>query len=59
MDSSCHTIKDMKETGFIGFKERENMDQKQDDHLNFTEVVTLELPFVGISLISSSPQVQI
>jgi hypothetical protein len=47
----------MKETGFIGFKERENMDQKLDDHLNFTKIVTLQLPFVGISLISSSPQV--
>ncbi|KAJ1693233.1 hypothetical protein LUZ63_009931 [Rhynchospora breviuscula] len=56
VDSSCHTIKDMKETGFIGFKEREDMDQKQDDHLNFTQVVTLELPVIGISLISSSPQ---
>ncbi|XP_073012455.1 intermembrane lipid transfer protein VPS13 isoform X2 [Typha latifolia] len=55
-DSRYHTLKDMKEIGFLGFKERNDIDQKQDHHVNFSEVITLHLPFIGISLISSYPQ---
>ncbi|XP_008812811.3 uncharacterized protein LOC103723626 isoform X2 [Phoenix dactylifera] len=56
VDSGYHIVKDMKETSFFGFKEKKNVDQKQDCYSNFTEMVTLHLPFLGISLINSSPQ---
>lgn len=51
-------MKDMKDTSFFGFKEKKNGDQKQDCHANFTEMVTVHLPFLGVSLINSSPQVK-
>ena len=47
---------DTKETGFVGSREPKD-DQKQEIELNFTEVIRINLPFMGISLISSSPQV--
>ncbi|XP_019702812.1 uncharacterized protein [Elaeis guineensis] len=56
VDSGYHIVRDMKETSFFGFKEKKNVDQKQDCPANFTEMVTLHLPFLGISLINSSPQ---
>lgn len=56
IDSSCHIVKDMKETSFFGLKEKQCVDQKQDCHADFTEMATLHLPFLGISLINSSPQ---
>lgn len=47
----------MEEIGFLGFKERMDVDQKQEYQVNFSETLTIQLPFIGISLISSSPQV--
>lgn len=47
----------MEEIGILGFKERMDVDQKQEYQVNFSETLTIQLPFVGISLISSSPQV--
>jgi len=57
IDSSYHIIKDMKETGLLGFKEKKKADQQQGAHADFCEVVTLHLPFIGVSLINWSPQV--
>ncbi|CAM0910801.1 unnamed protein product [Alopecurus aequalis] len=54
IDSNCHNM-DTKETGFLGSREPKD-DQKQEVELNFTEVIRIHLPFMGISLISSSPQ---
>lgn len=56
IDSSYHIVKDMKEAGFLGFKEKKEFDQIQDYHAKFSEMITLHLPFIGISLINSSPQ---
>jgi hypothetical protein len=55
IDSNCHNM-DTKETGFLGSREPKD-DQKQEIELNLTEVIRIHLPFIGISLISSSPQV--
>ncbi|KAM0845626.1 hypothetical protein ACQ4PT_056233 [Festuca glaucescens] len=54
IDSNCHNM-DTKETGFLGSREPKH-DQKQEIELNFTEIIRIHLPFIGISLISSSPQ---
>uniref|UniRef100_A0ACD5WZJ8 Uncharacterized protein n=1 Tax=Avena sativa TaxID=4498 RepID=A0ACD5WZJ8_AVESA len=54
IDSNCHNM-DTKETGILGSREPKD-DQKQEIELNFTEVIRIHLPFIGISLISSSPQ---
>ncbi|TVU00729.1 hypothetical protein EJB05_53839 [Eragrostis curvula] len=56
IDSNCHNT-ETKETAFLGAKEPKLGDQKQEVlEMNFAEVVKIQLPFIGISLISSSPQ---
>ncbi|PNT66537.1 hypothetical protein BRADI_3g13757v3 [Brachypodium distachyon] len=54
-DSNCHNM-DKKGTGFLGSREPKDADQKHEIELHFTEVIKVHLPFIGISLISSSPQ---
>lgn len=54
IDSNCHNM-DTKETGVLRSREPKD-DQQQEIELNFTEVIRIHLPFIGISLISSSPQ---
>lgn len=56
IDSNCHNM-DTKEAGVLGSREPKDADNKQEIELNFTEVIKIHLPFMGISLISSSPQV--
>jgi hypothetical protein len=47
-----------KETNVLGSKEPKLGDHKQVEvEMNFSEVIKIQLPFIGISLISSSPQV--
>lgn len=53
VDTNHHIPKDMKETGFPSFKGKKKLDQ------DFTERITLHVPFIGISLMNSSPQVLI
>ncbi|VAI76308.1 unnamed protein product [Triticum turgidum subsp. durum] len=55
IDSNCHNM-DTKEAGVLGSREPKDADHKQEIGLNFTEVIKIHLPFMGISLISSSPQ---
>uniref|UniRef100_A0A453S1U3 Vacuolar protein sorting-associated protein 13 VPS13 adaptor binding domain-containing protein n=1 Tax=Aegilops tauschii subsp. strangulata TaxID=200361 RepID=A0A453S1U3_AEGTS len=55
IDSNCHNM-DTKEAGVLGSREPKDADHKQEIELNFTEVIKIHLPFMGISLISSSPQ---
>ncbi|KAL6659540.1 hypothetical protein ACP70R_003580 [Stipagrostis hirtigluma subsp. patula] len=55
IDSNCHNT-ETRETEFLGSKEPKVADQKQELEMNFAEVIKIHLPFIGISLISSSPQ---
>ncbi|KAL6856895.1 hypothetical protein ACP4OV_018277 [Aristida adscensionis] len=55
IDSNCHNT-ERTETDFLGSKEPKVADQKQELEINFTEVIKIHIPFIGISLISSSPQ---
>lgn len=57
IDSNCHNM-ETTETDFLGSKEPKLVDHKQEDiEMNFAEVIKIQLPFIGISLISSCPQV--
>ncbi|ONK64446.1 uncharacterized protein A4U43_C07F26050 [Asparagus officinalis] len=56
IDSSYHIIKDVKETGLLGLKEKKNAHQKHSVQDDYSEVIKLHFPFIGISLINSSPQ---
>jgi hypothetical protein len=51
IDSNCHNT-ETKES-----KEPKVADQKLELEMNFAEVINIHIPFIGISLISSSPQV--
>ncbi|PKA51468.1 hypothetical protein AXF42_Ash002833 [Apostasia shenzhenica] len=57
VDSSYHVIRDVKGSNFLGFRDNRKADhQKQCHEAHLSEVITLHLPYVGISLISSTPQ---
>lgn len=56
LDSNCHNL-ETKEKNFLGSKEPKVADHKLELDMNFAEVIKIHLPFIGISLISSSPQV--
>ncbi|OEL27452.1 putative vacuolar protein sorting-associated protein 13A [Dichanthelium oligosanthes] len=55
IDSNCHNT-ETKEKDFLGSKEPKVADQKLEFEMNFAEVINIHIPFIGISLISSSPQ---
>ncbi|KAJ1266962.1 hypothetical protein BS78_07G020000 [Paspalum vaginatum] len=55
IDSNCHNT-ETEEKEFLGSKEPKVADQKLELEMTFAEVIKIHLPFVGISLISSSPQ---
>lgn len=57
LDSNCHN-KETNEKDFLGSKEPKVVDHKLELDMNFAEVIKLHLPFIGISLISSCPQVK-
>ena len=56
IDSNCHNT-ETEEKEFLGSKETKVADKKLELEMTFAEVIKIHLPFVGISLISSSPQV--
>jgi len=56
IDSNCHNT-ETKEKDFLASKEPKVADQKLELEMNFAEVINIHIPFIGISLISSSPQV--
>lgn len=53
IDSSYHDLKDIQETSFLDIKGKRKADDKP---VEFTERMTIHLPFIGLSLIDSSPQ---
>ncbi|OVA10906.1 Vacuolar protein sorting-associated protein 13 domain [Macleaya cordata] len=56
IDSSCHLLRDMKETGFPGFKEKKKLDRKQETFDDYSERISVHISFIGFSLINSYPQ---
>ncbi|KAK8954444.1 hypothetical protein KSP39_PZI002557 [Platanthera zijinensis] len=56
IDSSYHIVRDMKGSNFLGFKDKKNSDQRQCHEAHFSEVIKIRFPFIGISLMSSTPQ---
>ncbi|CAO2190040.1 unnamed protein product [Urochloa humidicola] len=55
IDSNCHNT-ETKDKDFLGSKEPKVADQKPELEMNFAEVINIHIPFIGVSLISSSPQ---
>ncbi|KAF6145934.1 hypothetical protein GIB67_007953 [Kingdonia uniflora] len=56
IDSSCHIVKDITETGFRGLKDKKKPYQKHDVTAEYSERISVHISFVGISLINSNPQ---
>ncbi|KAH7688698.1 Vacuolar protein sorting-associated protein 13 [Dioscorea alata] len=56
VDLNCHVVKDVKETELFGLKEKKEVNQRRWCDDDFSEMITLHLPFVGVSLMNSSPQ---
>ncbi|KAH7688715.1 Vacuolar protein sorting-associated protein 13 [Dioscorea alata] len=56
VDLNCHVVKDVKETELFGLKEKKEVNQRRRCDDDFSEMITLHLPFVGVSLMNSSPQ---
>ncbi|XP_031475875.1 uncharacterized protein LOC116247732 isoform X3 [Nymphaea colorata] len=55
MDLKFHSLEDMKEPGLYGSKRRKGLEQMPEKIL-FNEKITVSIPFIGISLIDSTPQ---
>lgn len=56
MDSSYHILKDMKVPGVRQFREKRKHDQELKA-VDYKEKISFNIPFIGISLINSYPQV--
>lgn len=57
MDSGYHMLKDMKVPSVRQFKEKRKHDQELDAVVDYKEKISVNIPFIGISLIDSYPQV--
>lgn len=57
MDSSYHILKDMKVPSVRQFREKRKHDQELEAVLDYKEKISVNISFIGISLISSYPQV--
>lgn len=56
IDSSYHIVRDMNGSNFLGFKDKRKSDQRQCPEAHFSEVIKIRFPFIGISLMNSTPQ---
>uniref|UniRef100_A0A1D1Z4D3 Putative vacuolar protein sorting-associated protein 13A n=1 Tax=Anthurium amnicola TaxID=1678845 RepID=A0A1D1Z4D3_9ARAE len=56
IDSRYHSLSDVKEIGFLGFKEEKKISQQKERNSDFNDRIMLHFTFIGISLINSSPQ---
>lgn len=56
IDSNYHVVNNLKGSGSLEFRDKEIFDQKTSN-AGYTEMFTIHLPFIGISLMSSTPQV--
>ncbi|XP_074563233.1 LOW QUALITY PROTEIN: uncharacterized protein LOC141819877 [Curcuma longa] len=55
IDSNYHVVNNLKGSGSLEFRDKEIFDQKTSN-AGYTEMFTIHLPFIGISLMSSTPQ---
>ncbi|WOK94697.1 hypothetical protein Cni_G03402 [Canna indica] len=56
IDANYHIVNDIKGSNFLGFKDKKVIDQKINNGADFTEVFTIHVPYLGISLMNSTPQ---
>ncbi|THG06671.1 hypothetical protein TEA_005294 [Camellia sinensis var. sinensis] len=56
IDSGHHVVNDAKDPRVPQFKEKRKHDQKQETSIDFTEKISIAIPFIGISLMNSHPQ---
>ncbi|XP_052202477.1 uncharacterized protein LOC127808127 isoform X2 [Diospyros lotus] len=56
IDSSYHVLNDAKNLRFTQIKEKRKHNQKQETSFDFTENISVAIPFIGVSLINSHPQ---
>ncbi|KAI7990467.1 putative vacuolar protein sorting-associated protein 13C [Camellia lanceoleosa] len=56
IDSGHHVVNDAKDPRVPQFKEKGKHDQKQETSVDFTEKISIAIPFIGISLMNSHPQ---
>lgn len=56
VDSNYHVVNNLKGSGSLGFRDKEVVDQKTSN-AGYTEMFTIHVPFIGISLMNSTPQV--
>ncbi|CAL9110355.1 unnamed protein product [Musa acuminata var. zebrina] len=56
VDSNYHIVNEKEGNNFLGSRDKKVVDQKMDCHAGFTEVFTLRIPFLGISLMNPTPQ---
>ena len=57
MDSSYHMFKDMKVPSVRQFREKRKHGQELEAVVDYKEKISVNIPFIGISLINSCPQV--
>lgn len=58
VDSSYHILKDVKNQSTLQYEEPKKQEQKEEKLVNYRERFSLEIPYVGVSLVNSYPQVQ-
>ncbi|XP_057965676.1 uncharacterized protein LOC131156193 isoform X2 [Malania oleifera] len=56
IDSSCHIFDDMNNSSLLRFREKRKHDQKHNKFVNCKEKISVFIPYMTFSLISSCPQ---
>ncbi|KAJ4705608.1 putative Vacuolar protein sorting-associated protein [Melia azedarach] len=56
VDSSYHILKDVKNQSTLQYEEPKKQEQKEEKLVNYRERFSLEIPYVGVSLVNSYPQ---
>ncbi|XVE86346.1 hypothetical protein DITRI_Ditri18aG0027900 [Diplodiscus trichospermus] len=56
IDSTYHVLKDSRDQSTIRFQEKQKQEEKQEKSVTYKEKFSLTIPYIGISLVNSSPQ---
>lgn len=59
VDSSYHILKDLEAPSPSWFREKAKHEQKQKNVFDYKEKFSLTIPYIGVSLINSYPQVNL
>lgn len=57
IDSSYHVLNDLKSLHVPQLKDKGKETQKYESFLNYKERISIEIPFLGVSLMNSRPEV--